>query len=76
MEESYSRKEPRHSSPEYLAAQAALRQLKSICKDPEQRAQDRIAAAKVLLEYGGTRASEEDRELTVRVEGAPAEWLK
>ena len=58
-----------------LAANTALRELKRICKDPEQRAQDRIAAAKVLLEYGGTR-SDEDTELTVCVEGAPEAWLK
>jgi len=75
MGEQTIKKEPRRSTPEQLAAQTALKELKSICRDPEQRAQDRIAAAKVLLEYGATRA-EEDTELTVRVEGAPPEWLK
>ena len=49
------------SSPEVLAAQAAqaaLRNLRRICQDPDQRAQDRIAAAKVLLEYGGIKPAD------------------
>jgi hypothetical protein len=75
MDEQTNKTKARHATPEQLAAKTALKELKSICRDPEQRAQDRIAAAKVLLEYGGTRADEET-ELTVRVEGAPAEWLK
>ncbi|MBR0026253.1 MAG: hypothetical protein IJP37_03745 [Clostridia bacterium] len=75
MDGHVNKKVPRRSTPEQLAAKTALKELKSICRDPEQRAQDRIAAAKVLLEYGGIRA-DEDTELTVRVEGAPTEWLK
>ena len=67
--------EKRPATQEQLAAKTALKELKSICRDPEQRAQDRIAAAKVLLEYGGIRADEE-AELTVRLEGAPDAWLK
>lgn len=76
MEQKETSAAKKHSSPERLAAQAALKHLKSICRDPGQRAQDRIAAAKVLLEYGAARASEENSELTVKLEGAPPEWLK
>ena len=43
-------------------AQAALRALRDICENPEAREADRIAAAKLLLEYGGGR---EDTALRV-----------
>lgn len=63
------------------AAKQALRHLRGICADPQQRAQDRVAAAKVLLEYGVGKSADageaaRDPVLTVNIEGAPQEWLE
>lgn len=64
------------------AAKQALRHLRGICADAQQRAQDRVAAAKVLLEYGvgkssdAAEAASKDQTLTINIEGAPEDWLE
>ena len=56
-------------------AEAGLSCLLSICTDTEQKAADRIAAAKVLIDFGRKAEAAEDGALRVVLEGVPKEFL-
>lgn len=56
-------------------AQAGLECLLAICRDEEQKAADRISAAKVLIEYGRKADAQDDGSVRVVLEGVPKEYL-
>lgn len=56
-------------------AQAGLECLLAICRDEEQKAADRISAAKVLIEYGRKADALDDGSVRVMLEGVPKEYL-
>lgn len=56
-------------------AQAGLECLLAICRDEEQKAADRISAAKVLIEYGRKADALDDGSVRVVLEGVPKEYL-
>lgn len=56
-------------------AEAGLACLLSICTDAEQKSADRIAAAKVLIDFGRKAESAEEGSLRVVLEGVPKEFL-
>ncbi len=56
-------------------AQAGLECLLAICRDEEQKAADRISAAKVLIEYGRKADALDDGSVRVVLDGVPKEYL-
>ncbi len=56
-------------------AQAGLACLLAICRDEEQKAADRIAAAKALIEYGRKADGGSEGAVRVVLEGVPKEFL-
>lgn len=56
-------------------AVAGMECLLAICRDEEQKAADRIAAAKALIEYGRKGEAVEDGTIRVVLEGVPKEYL-
>ena len=56
-------------------AEAGITCLLAICTDTEQKAADRIAAAKVLIDYGRKAEAVSEGALRVVLEGVPKEFL-
>ena len=54
---------------------AALSCLKEICESSEAKDTDRVAAAKLLLEYAAKTAPKEENTLKIVLEGVPEGYL-
>lgn len=52
-------------------AHSALSCLRAICENADAKDTDRIAAAKLLLEYGAKAEPKEDNTLRIVLEGVP-----
>lgn len=56
-------------------AQAGLECLLAICRDEEQKAADRISAAKALIDYGRKAEAVDEGAVRVVLEGVLKEYL-
>lgn len=56
-------------------AQTGLECLLAICRDEEQKAADRISAAKALIDYGRKAEAVDEGAVHVVLEGVPKEYL-
>ena len=59
----------------HQGAQAGYVCLRAICEDETQKAADRIAAAKVLIECGRKADAQDGGAVRVVLEGVPKEYL-
>jgi len=59
----------------YADTLAALSCLKAICESEQAKDADRVAAAKLLLEYAAKAAPKEENTLKIVLEGVPEAYL-